>query len=58
MGFVFIEENVEVVFGEIRFYLVGIGGGEFELVKIDGLVVKVRFGGLVVLVMIVWVVVI
>ena len=34
-------ENVEAVLGEIRPYLVGTGGGELQLVSIDGPVVKV-----------------
>jgi Fe-S cluster biogenesis protein NfuA len=44
-GLALTEENVEAVLGEIRPYLVGTGGGELELVKIDGPVVKVRLGG-------------
>ncbi|XP_010545410.1 PREDICTED: nifU-like protein 3, chloroplastic [Tarenaya hassleriana] len=39
------EENVEKVLSEIRPYLAGTGGGELELVGIDGYVVKVRLGG-------------
>eukprot|EP00249_Psilotum_nudum_P009186 c21764_g1_i1 orf=289-1056(-) len=39
------EENVEKVLAEIRPYLGGTGGGELELVKIDGPVVKVRIEG-------------
>ncbi|GLJ11306.1 hypothetical protein SUGI_0151580 [Cryptomeria japonica] len=39
------EENVEKVLEEIRPYLVGTGGGELELVKIDEPIVKVRIGG-------------
>jgi Fe-S cluster biogenesis protein NfuA len=44
-GLALTEENVEAVLSEIRPYLVGTGGGELELVKIDGPVVKVRLGG-------------
>uniref|UniRef100_A0A0D6R834 NIF system FeS cluster assembly NifU C-terminal domain-containing protein n=1 Tax=Araucaria cunninghamii TaxID=56994 RepID=A0A0D6R834_ARACU len=39
------EENVEKVLEEIRPYLVGTGGGELELVKIEDPIVKVRIGG-------------
>ena len=44
-GLALTEENVEAVLSEIRPYLVGTGGGELELEKIDGPVVKVRLGG-------------
>ncbi|CAM6050007.1 unnamed protein product [Sphagnum compactum] len=44
-GLALTDENVEAVLSEIRPYLVGTGGGELELVKIDGPVVKVRLGG-------------
>lgn len=44
-GLALTEENVEAVLSEIRPYLVGTGGGELELVKIDGPVVKVKLGG-------------
>ncbi|GJP34671.1 hypothetical protein CLOM_g19084 [Closterium sp. NIES-68] len=39
------EENVEKVLSEIRPYLVGTGGGELTLVKIDPPIVKVRIDG-------------
>eukprot|EP00898_Chlorokybus_atmophyticus_P007619 jgi/Chlat1/7859/Chrsp66S00579 len=38
-------ENVESVLSEIRPYLTGTGGGELQLVKIDGPVVKIRLSG-------------
>lgn len=44
-GLALTDENVEAVLSEIRPYLIGTGGGELELVKIDGPVVKVRLGG-------------
>lgn len=44
-GLALTEENVEKVLAEIRPYLSGTGGGELELDKIDGPVVKVRIGG-------------
>eukprot|EP00262_Sarcandra_glabra_P003864 TRINITY_DN1469_c0_g1_i1.p1 TRINITY_DN1469_c0_g1~~TRINITY_DN1469_c0_g1_i1.p1 ORF type:complete len:233 (+),score=36.01 TRINITY_DN1469_c0_g1_i1:194-892(+) len=39
------EENIEKVLEEIRPYLVGTGGGELELVKIEEPIVKVRITG-------------
>eukprot|EP00270_Netrium_digitus_P014227 TRINITY_DN4803_c0_g1_i2.p1 TRINITY_DN4803_c0_g1~~TRINITY_DN4803_c0_g1_i2.p1 ORF type:complete len:256 (+),score=66.38 TRINITY_DN4803_c0_g1_i2:48-770(+) len=39
------EENVEKVLSEIRPYLVGTGGGELTLVKIDPPIVKIRIHG-------------
>ncbi|CAI5472710.1 unnamed protein product [Closterium sp. Yama58-4] len=39
------EENVEKVLSEIRPYLVGTGGGELTLVKIEPPIVKVRIDG-------------
>ncbi|CAM6085075.1 unnamed protein product [Calypogeia fissa] len=44
-GLALNEENVEKVLSEIRPYLIGTGGGELSLVKIDGPVVKVRIEG-------------
>ncbi|KAL2651891.1 hypothetical protein R1flu_020019 [Riccia fluitans] len=44
-GLALNEENVEKVLSEIRPYLVGTGGGELTLVKIDGPVVKVKIEG-------------
>lgn len=44
-GLALTEENVEKVLAEIRPYLSGTGGGELDLEKIDGPVVKVRIGG-------------
>lgn len=44
-GLALTEENVDKVLAEIRPYLVGTGGGELELEKIDGPVVKVRIDG-------------
>eukprot|EP01018_Ginkgo_biloba_P016573 Gb_40179 [translate_table: standard] len=44
-GLELTEENVEKVLAEIRPYLVGTGGGELELVKIEDPIVKVRIGG-------------
>ncbi|KAG6543217.1 hypothetical protein Mapa_015468 [Marchantia paleacea] len=44
-GLALNEENVEKVLSEIRPYLVGTGGGELSLVKIDGPVVKVKIEG-------------
>eukprot|EP00899_Mesostigma_viride_P006790 jgi/Mesvir1/16111/Mv08397-RA.1 len=39
------EANVDIVLDEIRPYLVGTGGGDLQLVKIDGPVVKIRIEG-------------
>eukprot|EP00245_Coleochaete_scutata_P002595 TRINITY_DN134_c0_g1_i1.p1 TRINITY_DN134_c0_g1~~TRINITY_DN134_c0_g1_i1.p1 ORF type:complete len:254 (+),score=46.58 TRINITY_DN134_c0_g1_i1:149-910(+) len=39
------DENVEKVLSEIRPYLVGTGGGELTLLKIDGPVVKIQIDG-------------
>ncbi|ERN20691.1 hypothetical protein AMTRI_Chr11g154890 [Amborella trichopoda] len=39
------EENIEKVLEEIRPYLVGTGGGELELVKIEEPIVKIRLSG-------------
>ncbi|KAL8152508.1 hypothetical protein V2J09_010268 [Rumex salicifolius] len=39
------QENVEKLLGEIRPYLAGTGGGELELDRIDGYVVRVRLTG-------------
>eukprot|EP00850_Spirogloea_muscicola_P019642 SM000195S05289 [mRNA] locus=s195:115308:116303:- [translate_table: standard] len=44
-GLPLTEENVEKVLAEIRPYLVGTGGGELSLVKIDGPVAKVKLAG-------------
>jgi Fe-S cluster biogenesis protein NfuA len=44
-GLPLTDENVENVLSEIRPYLVGTGGGELTLVKIDGPVVKVQIDG-------------
>ncbi|KAH7426979.1 hypothetical protein KP509_10G025000 [Ceratopteris richardii] len=44
-GLALTEENVEKVLAEIRPYLGGTGGGDLELEKIDGPVVKVRIDG-------------
>ncbi|GBG68740.1 hypothetical protein CBR_g3282 [Chara braunii] len=44
-GLPLTNENVEKVLSEIRPYLVGTGGGELTLEKIDGPVVKVRIDG-------------
>ncbi|MCO5588775.1 hypothetical protein L7F22_042734 [Adiantum nelumboides] len=44
-GLALTEENVEKVLTEIRPYLSGTGGGELDLEKIDGPVVKVRITG-------------
>lgn len=45
LGLELIAENVETVLNEIRPYLVGTGGGELELVNIDGVIVKIRITG-------------
>lgn len=39
------DENVDLVLGEIRPYLVGTGGGELQLDSIDGPIVKIRITG-------------
>lgn len=39
------EENVEKVLSEIRPYLIGTGGGELTLVKIDPPIVKIKIDG-------------
>ncbi|XP_011623850.1 nifU-like protein 3, chloroplastic isoform X2 [Amborella trichopoda] len=39
------DENVEKVLSEIRPYLAGTGGGELELVQINGSIVQVRLTG-------------
>uniref|UniRef100_A0A0C9S6M7 TSA: Wollemia nobilis Ref_Wollemi_Transcript_10842_1163 transcribed RNA sequence n=1 Tax=Wollemia nobilis TaxID=56998 RepID=A0A0C9S6M7_9CONI len=44
-GLELTEENVEKILAEIRPYLAGTGGGELEVAKIDGPVVKVRISG-------------
>ncbi|EFJ20781.1 hypothetical protein SELMODRAFT_108525 [Selaginella moellendorffii] len=44
-GLELTEENVDKILSEIRPYLVGTGGGELTLVKIDGPVVKIRIEG-------------
>lgn len=45
MGLKLNEANVEKVLAEIRPYLAGKGGGELELIKIVGHIVKVRLTG-------------
>ncbi|OQU78831.1 hypothetical protein SORBI_3008G056000 [Sorghum bicolor] len=45
MGLKLNEANVQKVLAEIRPYLAGKGGGELELIKIVGHVVKVRLTG-------------
>lgn len=44
-GLALDEENVEKVLSEIRPYLVGTGGGELTLVKIDPPIVKIKIDG-------------
>eukprot|EP00238_Polyblepharides_amylifera_P009242 CAMPEP_0196593954 /NCGR_PEP_ID=MMETSP1081-20130531/77001_1 /TAXON_ID=36882 /ORGANISM="Pyramimonas amylifera, Strain CCMP720" /LENGTH=100 /DNA_ID=CAMNT_0041918081 /DNA_START=483 /DNA_END=785 /DNA_ORIENTATION=- len=39
------DENVDSVLEEIRPYLIGTGGGELDLVKIDGPIVKIKISG-------------
>ena len=45
VGLELTEENVDMVLGEIRPYLVGTGGGGLELEELDGPIVKVKITG-------------
>jgi Fe-S cluster biogenesis protein NfuA len=45
VGLDLTEENVDMVLGEIRPYLVGTGGGGLELDELDGPIVKVKITG-------------
>lgn len=45
VGLELTEENIDMVLGEIRPYLVGTGGGGLELEELDGPIVKVKITG-------------